>query len=302
MKQMMKSSQIILTTNLMIKMIQHQNILHSHKKNLSILKRLLNKVVLKKTVPVCFSIKKPKEVDKLEHLSALPLEESSGGEGSHSEDDDSHKDDKAHKGNRKSKSHSSTKSKWVEERVKDKLAHAAKGKLALKEREKQLQIERKKRALAFLNRLRKENSSPVKGSYPSSGRSESSFSKGKSSVVYISSGHSSEDDSSCRGLSSKESDHNKTRASQTLQRILGAVPKNNRDDKKLLHEISSTSRSYYSKSRNEYSSKHNHHHHKRHKRHYYDDDYKSMSKHKKKSHKRHKSNKRSPSVEYVVIE
>lgn len=76
---------------------------------------LFNFVKFVFTVPVCFSIKKPKEVDKLELCSALPVEESSDEEEEKEEDCTikSHTEsvDKLSHG-KKSKAHTISMDKW----------------------------------------------------------------------------------------------------------------------------------------------------------------------------------------------
>nr|CAD7410507.1 unnamed protein product [Timema cristinae] len=127
--------------------------------------------VRQKPLPVCFSIKKPKEelipVDK---RIALTLEESTDDE---NEEDDKVKakdkgDDQAKDENMdkdKPKRHAvppekektpPDKAKWAEERVKHKLISAAREKVAAAAKEKQLQLERKKRAAAFLNKIQND--------------------------------------------------------------------------------------------------------------------------------------------------
>ncbi|CAG2059523.1 unnamed protein product [Timema podura] len=138
--------------------------------------------VRQKPLPVCFSIKKPKEelipVDK---RIALTLEESTDDE--NEEDDkgtdkdkvkvkdkggDQVKDENMNKD--KPKRHAAPpekektppdKAKWAEERVKDKLISAAREKVAAAAKEKQLQLERKKRAAAFLNKIQNDPTAAI---------------------------------------------------------------------------------------------------------------------------------------------
>nr|XP_018913320.1 PREDICTED: splicing factor, suppressor of white-apricot homolog [Bemisia tabaci] len=116
-----------------------------------------------KPVPVCFSIKKPKEAESLESRSALPVEESSEDEDSDDRNSNTSKSSKSNQETKKTEqlektgSHSTeNNARWIEERVKDKLSATAKEKLLAKERERQIQQERKKRAAAFLNLLQKD--------------------------------------------------------------------------------------------------------------------------------------------------
>nr|CAD7258464.1 unnamed protein product [Timema shepardi] len=134
--------------------------------------------VRQKPLPVCFSIKKPKEelipVDK---RIALTLEESTDDE--NEEDDKGTDKDKVKGGDQakdenmdkdKPKRHAvpsekektpPDKAKWAEERVKDKLISAAREKVAAAAKEKQLQLERKKRAAAFLNKIQNDPTAAI---------------------------------------------------------------------------------------------------------------------------------------------
>nr|CAD7416286.1 unnamed protein product [Timema poppensis] len=134
--------------------------------------------VRQKPLPVCFSIKKPKEelipVDK---RIALTLEESTDDE--NEEDDKGTDKDKVKGGDQakdenmdkdKPKRHAvpsekektpPDKAKWAEERVKDKLISAAREKVAAAAKEKQLQLERKKRATAFLNKIQNDPTAAI---------------------------------------------------------------------------------------------------------------------------------------------
>lgn len=269
-----------------------------------------------KPVPVCFSIKKPKETEKLELCSALPVEESSedeeGEEDIKSQDSsEKHEALNSKKGEDKKSKEISVK-KW-EERVKDKLALAAKEKLSVKEREKQLQSERKKKAAAFLHQLQKETSGtasatgsqsddlsvsgiPTAESVPScvtSPASESSSEKEeRNNNVRISTPRIpspiqiSDEEDKGRG----ESSH----AAETLARILEAIPKEKRNHVSKHSHHHSSSRRSRSHSYTKYDNEQRHRHH-RHHRHHHNERERSETHHRS-SHKRkhkHKSSGKS---------
>lgn len=270
-----------------------------------------------KPVPVCFSIKKPKETEKLELCRALPVEESSEdeeGEDETKSQDSCEKHEVVNNKKEDKKSKEISVKKW-EERVKDKLALAAKEKLSVKEREKQLQSERKKKAAAFLHQLQKETSGTASAtgsqsddpssietsgvltaesvpSYVTSPASESSSEKEErnnnvriNTPLIPSPIQISDEDNKGRG----ESSH----AAETLARILEAIPKEKRNhvSKHSHHRSLQRSRSH---SHTKYDAEQRHRHH-RHHRHHHDDRERSETHHRS-SHKRkhkHKSSGKS---------
>lgn len=146
-----------------------------------------------KPLPICFSIKKPRDQETLEVKSALPNEESEDESNEASDvDDDAFRNDKS-KTVQQQKSSSASKDNvkvenedsmdaqesssenkqapsdtvvkkstisaetWAKERLKAKLVMTAKGKIAAKEKDKQLQAERRRKAAQFISLLQKEN-------------------------------------------------------------------------------------------------------------------------------------------------
>ncbi|KAL0266238.1 UNVERIFIED_CONTAM: hypothetical protein PYX00_008841 [Menopon gallinae] len=119
-----------------------------------------------KLTPVCFSIKKPKESETVIEKSALPLEESSDEEG---RDDEKKENMTVEEAEKKESAEvvasavatvdakeEKNKKILATERIKDKLTAAVREKVAMASKEKQLQLERKRRAAAFLKNLQSE--------------------------------------------------------------------------------------------------------------------------------------------------
>lgn len=106
--------------------------------------------------PVSFTIRPQKKDEVATEVSTVKLNDSSGEEGEKAEkvDDDDESLSVAELLEREEKKEI----RRVEERVKDKLATAAK--LSLVSKEKQLQMERKKKAMAFLMQIKNKNGEP----------------------------------------------------------------------------------------------------------------------------------------------
>ncbi|KAK6642152.1 hypothetical protein RUM44_013875 [Polyplax serrata] len=125
-----------------------------------------------KVTPVCFSIKKPKDSEPVIEKSALPIEESSDEESKKERDcyEETEKDvvkeeivtiDLAAQEEKEEKNKKilGKYNRKTAERLKDKLSAAAREKVALASKEKQLQLERKRRAAAFLKAIHTETES-----------------------------------------------------------------------------------------------------------------------------------------------
>ncbi|XP_065201078.1 protein suppressor of white apricot [Planococcus citri] len=208
----------------------HQNAMKSSIKMNKLLK-------LKQPTPICFSIKKPKDQETLEIKSALPYEESEGEEETENEDSigenvEEKTEEKVEKNAESEVIENSsvdqlilentkkppdiTLEKWARERLQAKLVTAVKEKLAAKavrEKDKQLQAERRKKAAEFINLLQKDNLVNKTQASETIGDFSSSSAKNEASdVISIPSGSSPSDSDSVVSVPFSDEDDKQKRA------------------------------------------------------------------------------------------